>query len=101
MKEDNIQKLIALLTYSLQDRGSILFSDITLKLIAQLTEAIKDTQEEEVELCISSEGYFLNTDNNSMLVQSCHAKRLKEYFILNGRPCSIKKEGTERRLLFI
>ena len=59
----------------------------------------KDEQE-EVQLCISAEGYFLNTFGNSMLVKSCHAKSIKKYFILMGKPCRIKKEGTASRLLF-
>jgi hypothetical protein len=100
MKETNIKNLIAVLTYSLQDRGFILFSDTTNNLIAQLTDSLKEVQQEEVELCMSAEGYFLDTSNNSMLVLSCHAKSMKEYFTLNNRPCTIKKEGLDSRLIF-
>ena len=100
MKEDNIKNLIALLTYSLQDRGFILFSDTTNNLIAQLTDSLKEEQQVEVELCISAEGYFLDTSNNSMLVLSCHAESMRDYYTLNNRPCTIKKEGSDSRLMF-
>ena len=100
MKEDNIKNLIALLTYSLQDRGFILFSDTTNNLIAQLTDSLKEVQQIEVELCISAEGYFLDTSNNSMLVLSCHAESMRDYYTLNNKPCTIKKEGSDSRLMF-
>ena len=62
-------------------------------------QTLKDEQE-EVQLCISAEGYFLNMFSNSMIVKSCHAKSIKKYFILMGKSCRIKKEGTESRLIF-
>jgi len=100
MKETNIKNLIAVLAYSLQDRGFILFSDTTNNLIAQLTDSLKEVQQVEVELCISAEGYFLDTSNNSMLVLSCHAESMRDYYTLNNRPCTIKKEGSDSRLMF-
>ena len=55
-------------------------------------QTLKDEQE-EVQLCISAEGYYIDTSLNSMLVQSCHAESIKEYFILSGNPCRIVDYG--------
>ena len=100
VREDNIKKLIAFLTYSLQDRGFISFRDGTNQSIEQLTNALKSDLRVEVECCISAEGYFLDPRNNSMLVLSCHAESMRDYYTLNNRPCTIKKEGSDSRLMF-
>ena len=99
-REDNIKNLIAFLTYSLQDRGFISFRDSTNTLIIHLMNSLKKDLRIEVELCISAEGYFLDTSNNSMLVLSCHAESMRDYYTLNNRPCTIKKEGSKSRLMF-
>tara|TARA_R100001086_G_C11799509_1_gene248487 strand:+ start:714 stop:1037 length:324 start_codon:yes stop_codon:yes gene_type:complete len=99
-REDNIKNLIAFLTYSLKDRGFISFRDSTNTLIVELMVLLKADLKVEVEFCISAEGYFLDTSTNSMLVLSCHAESIRDYYALNNRPCTIEKEGSKSRLIF-